>query len=154
MQQSLINRLLIIAIILLFSAMYSFSQDLLKSDIQTIKSERIDKGAVPSQKTRPYIYDRNTPAIKKYNPVNMLLGGTLFIYQNVFSRQFSATCLYNPSCSDFSKQAIAKYGVFKGVFLSADRVMRCNRIAATGIHPIRVENGKVNDPVNFYQLKK
>ena len=151
---SLINRLIIIAVILLASDVYSFSQNLLKSDIQTIRNEQSRKEIRYKKKARPYIYDKNTPVIKKYNPVNMVFGGLLFIYQNTLSTQFSATCLYSPSCSEFSKQAIVNHGLFKGIFLSADRVMRCNRIAATGIHPIRIENGKVTDPVNFYQLKK
>jgi len=138
---------------MIFLGLYSYSQNKLESDIQMIEKIRISQ--IPNQKsTRPFIYSENTPAIKKYNPVNVAFGGLLFFYQNALSPQFSANCLYHPSCSEFSKQSITEYGLLKGIFLSADRVMRCNRIAATGIHPIRIKNNKVADPVTFYQIKE
>lgn len=122
-------------------------------DMKLVREVRLESKRHES-KVRPYIYRGETRVLKKYNPASMAAGGLLFIYQNVFSPQFSASCLYQPSCSDFSKQAIQNYGLAKGILLSADRVMRCNRLAATGIHPLRRENNKVTDPVQFYRLKE
>lgn len=128
------------------------SQNSLADDIQLVKNIRVEtKAQTPS--IRPFIYSKEESPVVKYNPVNLAFGGLLFLYQNTLSQQFSAACLYNPSCSEFSKQSISEYGLLKGLFLSADRAMRCNRIAATGIHPLRIENNKVADPVGFYHLK-
>lgn len=106
-----------------------------------------------SEQKREYIFNESSSIWVKYNPAAMLLGGTLYIYQNSISYQFSATCIYHPSCSEYSKQAIAEYGVFKGVFLSADRITRCNKVAALDIHPLTVseKTGKSEDPVKLYQ---
>ncbi|MBN2774783.1 MAG: membrane protein insertion efficiency factor YidD [Prolixibacteraceae bacterium] len=144
---------IIITVFLACIGLNVFSQEDLLSDIQIIKQNRIEK-SIEQKNTRPFIYSEDTPALKKYNPVNLVFGGLLFFYQNALSQQFSANCLYNPSCSEFSKQSIKEYGLLKGIFLSADRVMRCNRIAATGIHPLRIENNKVQDPVLFYRIKE
>ncbi len=143
------NRLggLMILILLGFQA---FPQEKLLSDIQLIQAIRTEKKDGLTS-PRPYLYGKNTPPVQKYNPLNAAFGGFLFLYQNLLSPQFSAHCLYSPSCSEFSKQSIQKYGLLKGILLSSDRVMRCNRMAATGIHPLRIANNKVDDPVDFYQ---
>ena len=149
----LLKNKIFLGFLFLFLGLGAFSQDRLSSDILLIKKVRVDHNH-DSKTVRPYIYGENSTAFQKANPVNMVFGGLLFLYQNTLSQQFSANCLYNPSCSEFSKQCIHDYGILKGMFLSADRIMRCNRIAATGIHPLRIENNKVSDPVNFYVLGK
>lgn len=35
-------------------------------------------------------------------------------------------CVFYPTCSEYSKQAIEKYGVFKGFYLSTKRILRCH----------------------------
>jgi len=35
-------------------------------------------------------------------------------------------CRYTPSCSEYSKQALQKYGAFKGSWLSIKRIVSCN----------------------------
>jgi len=35
-------------------------------------------------------------------------------------------CRYTPSCSEYTKQAIIKQGVIKGILLGSWRIMRCN----------------------------
>ena len=130
-----------------------FGQEKLLSDISFLSETHKEKEAQEKSK-RAYIYSPEDKLAKKINPINMAFGGLLYVYQNTLSQQFSATCLYQPSCSEFSKKSIHEYGLLKGLFLSADRVSRCNRIAATGIHPLRIENNKVSDPVTFYKSFK
>jgi len=38
----------------------------------------------------------------------------------------STTCVFYPSCSDYSIQAITKYGAFIGLYKSLKRILRCN----------------------------
>ena len=146
------NRAIFISL-LLFSFLPCSSQDKLISDISIIEEVTLKQDTVQNIH-RSFIYTSEDNLAKKINPVNMVFGGLLYVYQNTLSQQFSATCLYHPSCSDFSKQCIHEYGFLKGMFLSADRVSRCNRIAATGIHPLRIVENKVVDPVSFYKSTK
>jgi putative component of membrane protein insertase Oxa1/YidC/SpoIIIJ protein YidD len=90
--------------------------------------------------------------VARYNPVTLTFSGLMFVYQNVLSSQIYAGCLYDPSCSEFSKKAIREYGLIKGVFLSADRLNRCNRISALE-HDLSVKQGRFPDDPHLYRLK-
>ena len=89
-----------------------------------------------------------------YNPVYWLLNGALTGYQKVISPQISADCLYELSCSRFSRVAIQEFGIFKGIALTADRISRCNRVAATSIELLRInmQTGKVVDTPAMYRI--
>ena len=90
---------------------------------------------------------------KRFNPILLLMNGSLKVYQQVISPQFSATCLYELSCSRFSQAAIKEFGAVKGLALSADRLARCNRISASTINPFRItQAGKVIDFPKMYKL--
>lgn len=47
-------------------------------------------------------------------------------YQRWISPLFPPTCRFHPSCSQYTYEAIDKYGVLKGGALGAWRVLRCN----------------------------
>jgi putative membrane protein insertion efficiency factor len=36
------------------------------------------------------------------------------------------TCRFYPTCSEYTKQAVDKYGVFRGIVLGYKRIIRCN----------------------------
>ena len=38
----------------------------------------------------------------------------IFLYQKFAPKTIRAACLFQPSCSEYMKQSIIKYGVFKG----------------------------------------
>lgn len=46
-------------------------------------------------------------------------------------------CKYYPTCSEYTKQAIYKYGVFKGSFLGICRILRCNIFSKGGYDPLK-----------------
>ena len=46
-------------------------------------------------------------------------------------------CKFYPTCSDYTKQAIEKYGVTKGVFLGIKRILRCNPFSKGGYDPLK-----------------
>ena len=150
MQKSL-NRYLLIFSVLTISVCCQAQNAGFRSDIDQVNL--VLSRVQPDPFRRPYIYHTEPSFFKKYNPVSLLLGGTLYIYQNVFSKHISADCLFTPSCSEFSKQAIKEYGIFKGTLLSIDRVNRCNRIAATGLKNYTVDqiSKRYPDPVSQYR---
>lgn len=52
-------------------------------------------------------------------------------------------CRYNPTCSEYTKQALEIYGTVKGAWLGLKRLLRCNPLASFG-----------NDPVPKIKLKR
>ena len=46
-------------------------------------------------------------------------------------------CKYYPSCSEYTKQAIEKYGAFKGSIIGAKRILRCNPYSKGGYDPLK-----------------
>ena len=42
-------------------------------------------------------------------------------------------CKYYPTCSNYAKEAINKYGSFKGLILSIKRIFKCNPFSKGGI---------------------
>ena len=46
-------------------------------------------------------------------------------------------CKFYPTCSEYSKQALEKYGVFKGLILTVWRIIRCNPFSKGGYDPLK-----------------
>ncbi len=46
-------------------------------------------------------------------------------------------CKFYPTCSEYTKQAIEKYGVVKGCFLGTYRILRCNPFSKGGYDPLK-----------------
>ena len=46
-------------------------------------------------------------------------------------------CKYYPTCSEYAKQAIEKYGSLKGIFLSVRRFLKCNPFSKGGYDPVK-----------------
>lgn len=59
----------------------------------------------------------------------------IFLYQKFAPKTIRAACLFQPSCSEYMKQSIIKYGVFKGVKKGFKRLKRC-----------RPPNGGLDEP--------
>ena len=53
-------------------------------------------------------------------------------YQKYFSRH---TCLYSPTCSEYTKRCINNLGVLPGIILGMWRILRCNPLSKGGIDP-------------------
>ena len=46
-------------------------------------------------------------------------------------------CKYYPTCSEYTRQAIEKYGFFKGIFLGFIRILKCNPFSKGGYDPLK-----------------
>lgn len=123
----------------------------LKNDLQLVDVQKCMHHK--HKHIRPFIYANQPATFKTHNPVSLLYGGLLYVYQNAISPHFSADCLYHPGCSDFSKQAVKEFGLFKGGLLSVDRLSRCTRISSADIHPSAFDpvTHRTDDPVENYK---
>lgn len=48
----------------------------------------------------------------------------------------SGHCRYSPTCSLYTKQALAKHGLFKGAWLSSQRLLKCHPWSRGGYDPV------------------
>lgn len=46
-------------------------------------------------------------------------------------------CRFYPTCSDYTYQAIEKYGILKGGFMGMHRILRCNPWNKGGIDKLK-----------------
>ena len=57
------------------------------------------------------------------------------LYRRYVSPLKPPTCRYVPTCSEYSIQALQKYGLLKGTAKSVWRVLRCNPFSKGGYDP-------------------
>ncbi|NLI56396.1 membrane protein insertion efficiency factor YidD [bacterium] len=57
-------------------------------------------------------------------------------YQKFISPIFPPSCRYTPTCSQYTLEAVEKYGPIKGLFLGFKRILRCNPFFPGGEDPV------------------
>ena len=57
-------------------------------------------------------------------------------YQLVLSPVFGGQCRFYPSCSDYTRQAIEKHGLIKGLFLGGRRLLKCHPFHPGGVDTV------------------
>lgn len=55
------------------------------------------------------------------------------VYQLVISPLLGPRCRFFPSCSDYACEALEHYGIVKGLYLTAKRLLRCHPGCEGGI---------------------
>lgn len=65
-----------------------------------------------------------------------LLRGPVRFYQLAISPMLPAACRYYPSCSNYTIEAIDKYGAIKGGWLAVRRILRCHPFRPGGFDPV------------------
>lgn len=68
----------------------------------------------------------------------MLKDAAVFLIKTYqfFSRFTPRVCRFYPSCSEYTKQAIIKYGFLKGVRLGIFRIFKCHPFNSGGYDPL------------------
>jgi putative membrane protein insertion efficiency factor len=57
-------------------------------------------------------------------------------YKVAISPILPPSCKHHPTCSDYAVEAIEKYGIFKGSYLSILRILKCNPFFKGGYDPV------------------
>ena len=65
-----------------------------------------------------------------------LIVAILRLYKLVVSPVLPSACRYYPSCSDYMRQAVEKYGPVRGVWMGIKRIARCHPFARGGYDPV------------------
>jgi putative membrane protein insertion efficiency factor len=58
------------------------------------------------------------------------------IYQLLISPLFPPSCRFSPTCSHYSVEALQKYGIVKGSWLSFKRIIKCHPWGGSGYDPV------------------
>jgi putative membrane protein insertion efficiency factor len=60
---------------------------------------------------------------------------TINLYQRLSSHRASP-CRYEPSCSEYAREAVELHGAGRGAWLSARRLARCHPFGGFGFDPV------------------
>lgn len=66
-----------------------------------------------------------------------LLIAIIKLYKYAISPILPNSCRFVPTCSEYSIEAISRYGALKGTFLSVRRLLRCHPFHPGGFDPVR-----------------
>ena len=68
--------------------------------------------------------------------IDRLVIAALRTYKRFLSPLLGQRCRFEPSCSTYAMQAVARYGALKGGWLAAKRIGRCHPLHPGGHDPV------------------
>ncbi|MGX7108950.1 membrane protein insertion efficiency factor YidD [Facklamia miroungae] len=57
-------------------------------------------------------------------------------YQRTISPLTPPSCRYSPTCSNYTIQAIERFGALKGLLMGISRILRCHPFCKGGFDPV------------------
>jgi putative membrane protein insertion efficiency factor len=68
--------------------------------------------------------------------MNRIVVGLIRAYQLALSPFLGSSCRFHPSCSEYARQAVERYGAVRGLWLAGKRLARCHPWRAGGLDPL------------------
>jgi len=85
--------------------------------------------------------------------IKELIIKSIALYQRfispIFSIYFGINCRFYPSCSEYIKEAIEKFGIFKGSYLGFKRLLRCHPLSSGGYDPVCANFSKKEEKISW-----
>jgi hypothetical protein len=66
----------------------------------------------------------------------LVVVGLIQQYQRFLSPLILPSCRYTPTCSQYAVDAVSRYGVWRGGWLSIKRLARCHPLHDGGYDPV------------------
>ena len=61
----------------------------------------------------------------------------LGVYKAVVAPFLPPACRFEPTCSEYARQAVEKYGALKGTWMGLKRILRCQPFCKGGHDPLK-----------------
>ncbi len=68
--------------------------------------------------------------------VKLVIIALISVYQKVISPLTPPSCRFYPTCSQYSLEAVRKYGALRGVWMAVKRIIRCGPWHPGGYDPV------------------
>lgn len=105
------------------------------------------------------LQNQHENSLEQASPIKRIINseGTLSslfaLYKVFISSQDHHSCVFTPSCSEYTIQSIRKLGIIKGIMDSCDRLTRCNGLRPK-LYKIDEKTGLLIDPVRNAQYEE
>ncbi len=103
------------------------------------------RGLFEAHKHKPVTYTSDTN--KPKNEFEFLMASSFNVYKAFFSSQDNPSCVFHPSCSEYSVQALQQKNLLLGTLYTFDRLSRCHRLIKPGQYYFDPMKQRFYDPV-------
>jgi putative membrane protein insertion efficiency factor len=95
----------------------------------------------------PASVNRQFPGRMLSRVMVLVLRCAIRAYQLTLAYFFVGACRYEPSCSAYAAEAVARHGALRGTWLAAHRLCRCGPWGVAGFDPVPPSRGLSCQPV-------
>src|SRR5262245_32049651 len=95
-----------------------------------------DRHQSPSSGPDGPVFPNRAGSGEVVSAMRKLIVAILRLYKGFVSPLLPSACRYYPSCSEYTRQAVERFGVATGLWMGAKRLSRCHPFHAGGLDPV------------------